>query len=220
MNMHNTGFAALLLGLSITVTASQARAASRDVAESGDLGVKFEQTEMGLEISLLQPDSVAAKAKFQSGDVVIAVDERRVRTESDFDNLISAAKSDVVPIMVLREEQKLTLHLNRDAEDAPSVTKGAWFGVDLNDRFATAAVVRRVHPNSPAQRAGIRDQDVILSVDGQRITTARHLGRVISRMEPGREVEIRIDRRQQSQSLHATLARRESVAARQAPPLR
>lgn len=49
-----------------------------------------------------------------------------------------------------------------------------------------------VIPNSPAQRAGIREGDIILEMDGEKITEENTLAKIITTKKIGQEVELKI----------------------------
>jgi S1-C subfamily serine protease len=68
------------------------------------------------------------------------------------------------------------------------------------------AFVQDVTSGTPAARAGIKAGDVVVAVDGKRITSAAALGGAIRQHTPGDEVEIELDRDGESVTVHATLA--------------
>jgi putative serine protease PepD len=70
----------------------------------------------------------------------------------------------------------------------------------------SGAVVMQVEPGSPAQVAGIQAGDVIVAIDGQKITSASALGAAISSKKPGQSVTITLWQGQQKQTVTATLA--------------
>src|SRR5690606_30196900 len=73
-------------------------------------------------------------------------------------------------------------------------------------------LVREVAPDSPADQAGIRRGDEILSVNGRRMNDGDQLVGMISRQDPGSEVEIQIDRNGQQRTFAANLqSRREAL---------
>jgi serine protease Do len=78
-----------------------------------------------------------------------------------------------------------------------------WFGVRLtpvtpeiaqrnNLPRAAGAVVTRVTPGGPAQRAGIRPGDIVLSFDGRDIADTRTLTRMVAEAQIGRTVSVRV----------------------------
>jgi serine protease Do len=56
------------------------------------------------------------------------------------------------------------------------------------------AVVERVNPNGPASAAGLREQDVIVAFDGERVRSASQLSRLVSETPAEREVSMSIIR--------------------------
>jgi S1-C subfamily serine protease len=67
------------------------------------------------------------------------------------------------------------------------------------------AYVSDVSSGTPAAQAGIRAGDVVVKVDGEEIASAAALGGVIRQHKPGDEVEILLDRKGDSVTVHATL---------------
>jgi serine protease Do len=66
-------------------------------------------------------------------------------------------------------------------------------------------IVAQVTPDSPAAKAGVRQGDVILKVNGQAITDSNDLRNRISSMAPGSRVDLAIQRDDKSDTLTATL---------------
>jgi len=70
---------------------------------------------------------------------------------------------------------------------------------------ARGALVRQVLPGAPADRAGLRAQDVILSVDGEPLRGPRDLQRIISTAPPGKTVRLRLVREGKETELSVTV---------------
>ncbi len=73
-------------------------------------------------------------------------------------------------------------------------------------------IVTQVLESSPAERAGIKKGDVILRFDGETVTTARKLQRLINEAAPEQTVRLSISRGGNEQELSVKLARREEGA--------
>ncbi len=79
-------------------------------------------------------------------------------------------------------------------------------GVRINDlESETGVVVREVMPNTPAERAGLQEGDVILSVDDQTITTTSELVSYIQSRSAGDEVSIDLRRDDEHMQIVAKL---------------
>src|SRR5579864_6349913 len=96
---------------------------------------------------------------------------------------------------------------------------GAYLGVDIsditNDRVAALKLkdergveVTMVDQDAPAGKAGLREHDVILSINDQKIESVEQLRRVVHEIPPGRSVTIGISRAGQPMTLKAQLAER------------
>ncbi|AWU93405.1 DegQ family serine endoprotease [Azospirillum ramasamyi] len=89
-------------------------------------------------------------------------------------------------------------------KESGKVDRG-WLGVriqevtpDIADSVglsaAKGALVAEVTADSPAQRAGLRQGDVVLSYDGKPINTLRDLTRSVGNTKPGETVELKVMR--------------------------
>lgn len=70
------------------------------------------------------------------------------------------------------------------------------------------ALVREVMPDSPAERAGLREDDVIAAVDGQAVDDDLTLRELIQEHEPGDKVELTVLREKRERSLTVELGAR------------
>lgn len=65
-------------------------------------------------------------------------------------------------------------------------------------------LVARVEPNSPASRAGLREDDIIIAFDGHPVNRVEALHRLLTADQIGREVTLRILRGVDLRTLHVT----------------
>ncbi|NEZ04187.1 PDZ domain-containing protein [Wenzhouxiangella sp. XN201] len=86
--------------------------------------------------------------------------------------------------------------------DYGQVTR-AWAGMELSDvslrlasenTFQPGARVSRIHRGSPAWDAGLEGGDVLISADGQPVSSARELMQQIANSAPGHEMELQVIR--------------------------
>lgn len=70
------------------------------------------------------------------------------------------------------------------------------------------AVVMKVSEGSPAEKAGMKENDVIISFNGRRVDTVREVQRLLSETPPGRTVTFDVLRGGVQQTLTATVTKR------------
>jgi serine protease Do len=97
-------------------------------------------------------------------------------------------------------------------------TRRGWLGVGLaaltpeiaqrnNMPVPRGAVIRRVTPGGPAQRAGLRAGDIVVRFDGRDVADTRVLTRLVAEAEVGRVVQIEIMRAGRQQALPVRIER-------------
>lgn len=70
--------------------------------------------------------------------------------------------------------------------------------------------VTQVIKDSPAEKAGLRKDDVILRIDGENVTSVRKLNRVVSELAPDQSVRVTVSRGGAEQEITATIGKRNS----------
>lgn len=107
--------------------------------------------------------------------------------------------------------------LNRLIE-GKKITYG-WLGVtvqDLNDDLAqyfsltdkTGVLVAKVMENSPAQKAGVKESDVIKQIDNQPVKNVKELLSIVGKSEVGRKVKMKVVRDKKEAVLDLEIAER------------
>ena len=107
-----------------------------------------------------------------------------------------------------------------------AVTRG-WLGVsigNLDERLAAAvgadstdgALVQSVQEDSPAERAKLKDGDVILEFGGKTVEDAAALTRIVGNLPPGKSVDAKVLRDGKKTTLKVTLAKRDPLEPREA----
>jgi serine protease Do len=103
-----------------------------------------------------------------------------------------------------------------------------WLGVELDEvsnlpdptalglKEPRGAVVVRVLPNSPAEKAGLQSQDVIVEFNGIPVRSIAHLQSLVGRTPPGTTVQLKIVRGGKEMVVNVTLAERTPEVVAQA----
>jgi serine protease Do len=180
---------------------------SQELAQSFGLGKP-----QGALVAQVLADSPAAAAGFQVGDVIISYDGKPLDRSSDLPPLVGATLVDsTVPATVWRDGEEYTLSVkiarlqdqNDPIELAATDAQDQKLGVSVADLEAAeqerlaiehGVLIQGVEPASPADKAGLRSGDVILSFNREDITSARQLADLVKQAPTGKPAVILIKR--------------------------
>jgi serine protease Do len=70
--------------------------------------------------------------------------------------------------------------------------RGAEIGVEVAEGSDAGVVVAEVRPDSPAEKAGMKRSDVIVTFDGERVRSVRQFSRLVQETPPGRTVKATV----------------------------
>ncbi|NNE97944.1 MAG: PDZ domain-containing protein [Pyrinomonadaceae bacterium] len=90
------------------------------------------------------------------------------------------------------------------------VTKNNYSKYGLKDTRGVA--VEKVLKDSPAEKAGLQKNDVIVRFNGEAVTSMRKLSRLISEVAPDHKVSITVLRSGSEQDLSATMGKRDTLS--------
>jgi putative serine protease PepD len=92
--------------------------------------------------------------------------------------------------------------------------KRAYLGVQTGDpATGTGAVVAGVVPGGPADAAGLRSGDRVLSIGGHKVSQSADVVSAVARLKPGRDVKLGVRRGDAQRTLTVTLGTRPANAA-------
>jgi Do/DeqQ family serine protease len=162
-----------------------------EVAES--LGLAAPQ---GVMVRNVTPGSPVEKAGLQAGDLVLAVGGVEVSSEQEMRYRVALAKlGDTSDFEVLRKGEKLKLAVKMEAPaEIPARDQRELKGnhplsgvvvanlspalameLEMEDAARTGVVVMNVTPNSVAARVAVRPGDVLLEINGQKVSSTKQL---------------------------------------------
>ena len=98
---------------------------------------------------------------------------------------------------------------------------GGWLGVGVSEVSAEkmkslklpeerGALLGKIVPDSPAAKAGLKENDVVLEINGQRIEGTEQFRRMIHEIPAGRTVNLTVWRNGRSQNLKVTVGKHEA----------
>src|SRR5690554_1996463 len=138
----------------------------------------------GAWVSEVVEDGAAAKAGIQAGDVILAIDGTPVLSFAELAakvGTIGAGRSVTLTILRDGDERQVDVELEKrvaDQIEAASVHPGLQ-GAELTSDDRQGIRVTSVESGSPAERIGLRENDVILAVNRQPVSNNRELQQAI-----------------------------------------
>jgi len=140
------------------------------------------------------PDSPSAAAGLQTADTVVAVNGRPISYWEDLDRALAASAGRPLELRVRRDGTERTVTVTPRLRTVPDPIfrepRETW---DIGAGPQLIPQISSVNPGSPAERAGIKAGDVVLSVDGQPVYTPEDLVEAI-RTRPGQSFPITLER--------------------------
>lgn len=167
--------------------------------------------EQGLVVVIVNANGPAAAAGVKRGDILLSIDGKAVNSYADLKNALSGVKAgDTVTLSVTHgdtpETLSLTLGNNNGNPDLGLVPFGGNGRFKLGGGVKQAgAYVTSVDANSPAATAGIKQGDVILSVDGTNIDATNTLASLIGAHKSGDKVTLSVSSGGATKSVDVTL---------------
>lgn len=84
---------------------------------------------------------------------------------------------------------------------------GAWLGVAMQTDGGGVRITA-VAPDSPAQKAGLAENDLIMRINGQGVATPREMAYVIDNLDVGEDIDLAVRRSGKIRHVRATLGSR------------
>jgi regulator of sigma E protease len=144
--------------------------------------------------------SPAARAGIRPGDRIVSVAGRQVTTWEDAGIAIGTKARREVAIELVRDGRTETVHVTPDAEGKYEVGN---IGVLPDSRPA----IRTLVAGEPAQKAGLKPGDVVVSVNGERMLDGAQLSEAIAK-HPNEPITLAIERKGAPMSFTLTPALR------------
>ena len=154
----------------------------------------------GVVVTQVVPEGPAQQAGIETDDVLLSVNGKPVASGEDLDKVLGAAGKDGTPLTLklLHEGRAVEKQVTPRKEDYLTFISAALgerpvyrIGVEVNEPDATlrrqlklgdaGVVVAAVYPGKPAEAAGIKAGDVLLSAGGKRLANQDELTEAVQR---------------------------------------
>lgn len=178
------------------------------------LGIAGQDAEGKARVTQILPDSPAAKAGVQIGDVILTVDGQ---TLPEFDKLLDRLREckpgDQLKLAVARGSDTREFEVQLTGRPGSPEASNLWLGVSGETR-EDRAVLTQVIADGPAAKAGLQVNDVVLSIDDKPVPDFGKLIDVIRSHQAGDKVTLKIARGQETKSIVVTLENRPGQSGR------
>lgn len=164
----------------------------------------------GLKVTSVDRGSSGQKAGLEVGDVIIAINEAAITTQDQLDTQARTKSTLALHVIDINSGRVAQIELKTDTIDGTSPTTtpkpldpapmepvGKSLGlaaepVSIGQR--TAMKITRVEPNSPAAKAGLEVNDVIVEANGQAVTGAEQLSAALRKSGATLSLSVRDSR--------------------------
>jgi S1-C subfamily serine protease len=200
------------------------------------LGVTIKEVDGRIIVQSVWKKSPAEKAGVKENDYIISLNGKRIYKQGDLSNMIQERKVGDKVTLEIERDGKL-MKKEAVLEEAPKgyfafpplppsppypppippsplkIAPKAYLGVLVDTipkgiESEKGAYIKRVEDGSPADKAGLKEGDIIISVDKERIFSPDDLVEVIGNRKPGEHVEIGFIRDKKESKCTVTLAKR------------
>jgi len=167
--------------------------------------------------------SPADKADIKPGDVIVSFNGRKIRTVNQLQgDLLGSEIGSEVYMCVVKGDYTITVYVLPIERPSylPPVNKALpWLGVEVSEVLfgteeakkleevgkAGGILVKQIIRNSPAEKAGLQADDIIMSFNSRKTRTLREFLSDLAGSEPGDEIPMCIIREDIRKTIYLTL---------------
>lgn len=155
-------------------------------------------------VGAVAADSAAAGSDIRPGDRIVAVGSRTVDTWEEFSLLTAGRANQDTEFGLVRDGVLRTVTFR-----VGQVKEGRWEIGDSGLLPDVHPIIPSVIPGEPAEKAGVKPGDIVTAVNGERITMATELRKVIG-AHPGQEMTLSLLRSGAPLEIRVTPAARDN----------
>lgn len=161
----------------------------------------------GVEVQKVVAESPAAKAGILEKDVILTLAGEKVYTHDQLVKMLSLFKPEqVVKLNIMRAGKKEDINLTLGERKVLETKKKAFLGVYLNDLDEDdykkkeipdqyGVLIDKIVKDGPADKAGIKDGDIIKEIDKEKIYTSDQVSKMLGTKSIGQQVNVQVVRK-------------------------
>ena len=134
----------------------------------------------------VEPDSPAAKAGIQPGDLIVRLDGMQKPTWEDVEVKTITTVNEALPVEIVRLGETKSLSITPQAKGPNRIGDAGWFPY-------VPGTIDSIEEGLPAAQAGLKTGDQILAVDGQEVLYWPRLAYLIQTGN-GKEIDLTVQR--------------------------
>ncbi|MBI1746377.1 MAG: trypsin-like peptidase domain-containing protein [Acidobacteria bacterium] len=165
-------------------------------------------------------DGSAAKGGLRADDVIVEIDGRKIEETKDLSAIVaSTAPGKTLRVKAIRKGQEKTFNVTLDERKLDEAPRGAItlddekeemppperqeIGLEINNvapramrelglKSTEGVLIDKVKPGSLADDAGLRENDVIVEMNGKKVEDTAQFSAVIKRMRSGEDIVLKV----------------------------
>jgi S1-C subfamily serine protease/photosystem II stability/assembly factor-like uncharacterized protein len=189
------------------------------------LGITGADREGKVTLTQVTAGGPAEQAGLKLGDVVVTVDSKPVESYQGFlDAYQEKNPGDKVVLKVTRGNESIEATVTLAERQTPGGTapstqaqSDVYLGIQGTDGPEGGAKLTQITEDGPAEKAGLETNDIIQSIDGQRIADYQALVALLRDKKEGDKVKLAVLRGSEPKEIEVTLERRPGSASRTRP---
>lgn len=140
-------------------------------------------------IQSIDDDSIE-QVGVQIGDKILEINGKKIRINSDVTKALEKSQGENLQILVESGGEQKTINVAPNKKTSKNT--GIYFGKQSD---TITAKIEMIYPNSPAEEAGLKAKDIIISIDGKSVENNPYLAIQFLNETNSESIEIVVDRK-------------------------